>query len=148
MRLFPFNGEFEQQAERFNTESRFEWEEVRDFIILHYKQNARDDAPLWRQCREMPIPPELDYRMKLFAGSGRVMTDERDLFAESNWISVLLGQRITPARHDPLADLIPLEETRRRLTELRGLIRTTVTAMPAHEAFIAAQCQAPSRASS
>ena len=45
MRLFPFSGEFEQQAERFNTESKFEWEEVRDFIILHYKQTRRDDSP-------------------------------------------------------------------------------------------------------
>jgi tryptophan 7-halogenase len=119
-----------------------EFDRVRDFIILHYKLTTRDDAPLWRQCREMPIPPELAYRMKLFASSGRVMTDERDLFAEANWLSVLLGQGINPARHDPLADLIPLEETRRRLTELKGLIRSTVAAMPGHQVFIATNCQA------
>jgi tryptophan halogenase len=99
--------------------------------------NARDDAPLWRQCRQMPIPDELDYRMKLFASSGRVMTEERELFAESNWLSVMLGQGINPLRHDPLADLIPLEETQRRLVELKGLIRGTVTAMPSHMVFIA-----------
>jgi tryptophan halogenase len=70
------------------------------------------------------------------------MTEERDLFAESNWLSVLLGQGIIPARHDPLADLISLAETRRRLTELKGLIRQTVDAMPGHQVFIATHCQA------
>jgi len=140
--VFPDASFDPADAREYNRVQLAEFDRVRDFIILHYKQNARDDAPLWRQCRAMPIPPELEYRMQLFASSGRVMTEERDLFAESNWLSVMLGQGISPARHDPLADLVPLEETRRRLGELRGLIRATATAMPDHAAFIATHCQA------
>jgi len=115
-----------------------EFDRVRDFIILHYKMNTRDDAPLWRQCRDMEIPATLDYRMKLFASSGRVQCEDRELFAESNWLSVMLGQGIVPRRHDPLADHIAIEETRRRLAELKMLIHGTVEAMPGHAEFIAA----------
>jgi tryptophan halogenase len=142
--VFPDASFDPVDAGEYNRIQLAEFDRVRDFIILHYKQNAREDAALWRECREMPIPPELDYRMRLFASSGRVMTEERDLFAESNWVSVLLGQGIIPTRHDPLADLIPLAETRRRLTELKGLIHQTVEAMPGHQAFIASHCQARS----
>ena len=136
--VFPDTSFDPIDAAEYNRLQIAEFDRVRDFLILHYKMNARDDAPLWRQCRQMPIPDELDYRMKLFASSGRVMTEDRELFAESNWLSVMLGQGINPLRHDPLADLIPLEETQRRLVELKGLIRGTVMAMPSHMVFIAA----------
>jgi len=131
-------------AGEYNRLQLEEFDRVRDFIILHYKLTTRDDAPLWRQCRQMPIPPSLEDRMKLFASSGRVRIEDRELFAESNWLSVMLGQGIDPLRHDPLADLIPLAETQRRLSELKGLMRATVMAMPSHAVFIATHCRADS----
>ncbi len=82
--------------------------------------------------------------MQLFGASGRVAFEERELFVESNWLSVMLGQGIVPARHDPLAELIPLAETRRRLADLHGLIGQTAAAMPGHAEFIAANCRAGS----
>jgi tryptophan halogenase len=130
-------------AAEYNRLQLEEFDRVRDFIILHYKSTTRDDAPLWRQCRAMAIPPGLAYRMSLFASSGRVAYEERELFVESNWLSVMLGQGIMPARYDPLADLVPLEETRRRLLELKALIRGTAAAMPSHTVFIASNCRAP-----
>ncbi|HEV7606064.1 MAG TPA: tryptophan halogenase family protein [Steroidobacteraceae bacterium] len=139
--IFPDASFDPIDAAEYNRLQFEEFERVRDFIILHYKKNARDDAPLWRQCREMPVPDELEYRMKLFAGSGRILVGERELFAESNWLSVMLGQGINPRRHDPLADLIPLQETQRRLSELKGLMRSTVMAMPSHTVFIATHCR-------
>ena len=79
MRLFPFSGEFASQAERFNTESRFEWEEVRDFIILHYKQTRRDDSPFWTNYRTMEVPRNVTHRIEIpvttVAGQGQPVPD-------------------------------------------------------------------------
>jgi tryptophan halogenase len=140
--IFPDMAFDPADAEEYNRLQLAEFERVRDFIILHYKATQRDDAPLWRQCRDMQIPESLAWRMRLFAASGRVAFEENELFVESNWLSVLHGQGIAPRRHDPLADLLPLDEARRRFGELKALIAGTAAAMPGHEIFIATHCAA------
>jgi tryptophan halogenase len=139
--IFPGQSFDPLDAAEYNRLQLQEFDRVRDFIILHYKAGSRDDTPLWRECRAMQVPAGLEYRTKLFASSGRVACEENELFVESNWLSVMLGQGICPARHDPLADLTPIEETRRRLSELKALIRATAAAMPDHAVFIASNCR-------
>ena len=91
-------------AEEFNRLAIDEYERIRDFIILHYKANARDDAPLWRYCRNMDIPDTLAYKIRQFRNSGRVVKYGGDLFAAPNWIAVLMGQDVWPERYDTLVD--------------------------------------------
>ena len=99
MRLFPFSGEFEQQAERFNTESKFEWEEVRDFIILHYKQTRRDDSPMWNYYRNMEVPRNVTHRIEIFRKNGYVWPDKVNLFRIDSWLQVMMGQGVFPEGH-------------------------------------------------
>ena len=139
--VFPDMSFDPADAAEYNRLQLQEFDRVRDFIILHYKATTRADTPLWRTCRDMAIPEDLAYRMQLFGASGRVAFEERELFVESNWLSVMLGQGIDPARFDPLANLIPLDETRKRLADLHGLIAQTAGAMPGHAEFIAANCR-------
>ncbi|HEX4862135.1 MAG TPA: tryptophan halogenase family protein [Rhizomicrobium sp.] len=119
-----------------------EYEQIRDFIILHYQATERDDSALWRYCRDMEIPDSLRYRIELFRSNGRVTFSDRELFVESNWLSVLTGQHVWPRRYDPLVDSLDVDETRRRLGNMKALIAQTAAAMPTHEDFIAANCRA------
>jgi tryptophan halogenase len=135
--IFPDRSFDPCDADEYNRLQIDEFDRVRDFIIAHYKATTREDSELWRYCRNMPIPDALTYRMNLFRSSGRVSVNDRDLFVESNWLSVLIGQGIWPRRHDPLADLLPLDSVRSQLQRLRKLIRETADAMPTHEEFIA-----------
>jgi tryptophan halogenase len=86
----------------------------------------------------MEVPEALNYRINLFRSSGRVAFETRDLFVESNWLSVMLGQSIWPQRYDPLADMIPGNVLEQQLRQLRTAIRQTAEAMPAHAQFIVA----------
>ena len=43
-----------------------EMEKMRDFIVLHYHANQRDDTPILAPCRDMPIPESLAHRIELF----------------------------------------------------------------------------------
>jgi tryptophan halogenase len=141
--IFPDRNFDPCDVEEYNRLQIDEFDRVRDFIILHYKATTRADGELWRYCRDMPVPDALAYRINLFRSSGRVSFHDRDLFVESNWLSVLIGQGIWPRRHDPLADLLPLDSVRGQMERMVKLIRDTAEAMPTHEQFIARTCSQP-----
>jgi tryptophan halogenase len=143
--IFPDRTFDPADAAEYNRLQIGEFEHIRDFITLHYHATERSDQPLWQYCRSMPIPDTLAYRIELFRASGRVAFYDKELFVEPNWLSVLVGQHIQPRRHDPLADVLPLEDARGRLARLRSLIRQTAEAMPTHADFIAGNCRAASR---
>jgi tryptophan halogenase len=139
--IFPDRSFDPHDTEEYNRLQLDEYDKVRDFIVLHYKATARDDAPLWRYCSNMPVPDSLMYRIALFRSSGRVAFQDRELFVEPNWLSVFIGQDILPRRYDPLADVLPIDSVRSELQRLRALIRQTAEAMPTHADFIAEHCR-------
>ena len=48
IRLFP-DKEFRQaNIDEYNKQGEFEFERIRDFIILHYTATIRDDTEFWR----------------------------------------------------------------------------------------------------
>jgi tryptophan halogenase len=135
--LFPDRSFDRADAAEYNRLQIGEIEHIRDFVMLHYHATERDDAPLWRYCRSMPIPDSLAYRKNLFCSSGRVACYDKELFVEPNWLSLFIGQRCWPRRFDPLADIPSLADTERRLARLKEQIRRTAESMPTHEQFIA-----------
>ena len=46
-------------VDEFNLRMDIEYERIRDFLILHYHLNSRDDTELWRYCRSMEVPDSL-----------------------------------------------------------------------------------------
>jgi tryptophan 7-halogenase len=140
--IFPDRNFDPADEAEYNRLQLDEFDKVRDFIILHYWATTREDAPLWSYCRSMEIPEALRYRVNLFRSSGRVAFEGRDLFVESNWLSILLGQGIGPRRHDPLADIPSLDALRVQMQQLRTDIRRCAQALPAHSDFIASYCSA------
>lgn len=140
---FPDTGFAQADIDSYNRVMQAEIERVRDFVILHYKATERDDAPLWRQVRAMDAPDTLVQKMELFRSRGRVFRYDDELFQETNWIAVMLGQGVIPERHDPITETIPLDVVRQRLQQMKTMIRQGVERMPTHEAFITANVKAP-----
>jgi tryptophan halogenase len=136
LNLFPDRSCASIMAEEFNRIAIDEYERIRDFIILHYKATAREDAPLWRHCRTMDIPRTLAYRIEQFRSGGRVVKYGGDLFVAPNWLAVCLGQDLWPQHHDTLADQRDLAEVRTNLRRIRGTILCAAHAAPRHEEYI------------
>lgn len=139
--LFPDMNFSPTLRDEYNRTSVLEYEQIRDFIILHYKATQRDDTAFWRYCRDMDVPDSLKGRIELFREGGRVFRLSDELFSESSWLSVLLGQGISPVGHDPVADSVPLEGMRLAMEELRAAILKTAQALPDHADFIRQNCQ-------
>src|SRR5205085_12688330 len=66
LQVFPHRGVSSAVAERFNAQAAREIAGIRDFIVLHYRLNERDDSDFWRGCRAMTIPDSLAERIALF----------------------------------------------------------------------------------
>ncbi len=140
--FFPDRG-FDQAAiDRFNQKSAFEWERIRDFLILHYHATERSDTDFWTYCRTMSIPSQLQEYIDLFRGTGRFYRENEELFTQISWIQVMLGQRITPRGYHPLVDLLTDAELIEFLGNVRHVIGRCADAMPPHEKFIERYCAA------
>jgi tryptophan halogenase len=141
LNLFPDRAMAPEVVDEFNRVAIAEYERIRDFVILHYKATGREDAPLWRYCRNMEIPPPLARKMAQFRSSGRVIRYGAELFAAPNWIAVLLGQEVWPEGHDPLVDQRDAAEVQAGLQQIRAALRRAAEAAPLHEDYIARRCR-------
>ena len=142
MTLFPDRDFDPSGIDEYNSQTAREYEQVRDFIILHYHATTRDDAPLWNEVRTMTPPETLTQKMTLFRDRGRFFRHDEQLFSETSWTAVMLGQNIEPRAYDPLADTLDQAVAAEKLAKMRALIRHASEAMPTHAAFIAAHCRA------
>ena len=140
--LFP-DGDFRQaDRDEYNRQMRLEYERIRDFIILHYHANEREDSEFWRACRTMQVPDSLREKMALFRANGRLYHREEDLFTDSSWLQVMLGQGVEPAGYHPLADTLPVEQLTEFLTHIKRLVNDAAERLPTHQDYIAANCAA------
>ena len=140
--FFPDQGFNAADIDEFNRQCDFEFERIRDFIILHYKATERSDTPFWDYVRTMPIPDTLAHKIELFKANGRVVRENAELFSEISWVEVFLGQRVTPRGYHPLVDAMPEEKIARFLDNVRSTIQRCVDVMPAHADFVAQHCAA------
>ena len=142
--LFPGRGFNPADIAEYNRQSCFEFEDVRDFIIAHYKVTNRAGEPFWDYVRDMPVPDSLAERLDLFRSSARFFVrGKAELFREESWVQVLIGQGLA-ARHDPVADLVPEEALAEFMADIAEVIDEVADTMPDHAAFIAQHCAAPS----
>ena len=142
VRLMPDDGFDPTTIAEFNRQMDFEYERIRDFVILHYKATYRDDTPFWRDCRDMAVPDTLQRKMDLFRANGRVFREDDELFTEESWIQVFLGQGVIPAGYDPLVDVTPEAEIERFLNDVETVIGKCVAVMPSHADYVARVCSA------
>lgn len=122
----------------YNQRTHFEYDRIRDFLILHYKATERGHDPFWRARRDMAVPDGLAERMRLFAANGRVLRDNDELFTEASWQQVMLGQGVTPAGRHPLADQLEAADLKLFLQSVRAGVESAVANMPSHADYVTA----------
>src|SRR6202008_339617 len=102
---FPDNGFNQVDIDAYNRHTRFHYERIRDFIILHYHLNQRTDSKFWIDCANMDVPEALKEKMTLYKAHGRIERFNNELFTEVGWLQVMQGQNLMTDSHHPLVDL-------------------------------------------
>ena len=140
--LFP-DKTFDAANEReYNRQVSHEYELIRDFLILHYHRTDREDSEFWRYCKNMSVPESLTEKMKLFSSNGLLYKDAEDLFRESSWVQVMVGQGLIPKSFHAMANRISPDQLTNFLGDVRKLIDRATNDLPQHQDFIAAHCKA------
>ena len=140
--FFPHAGFDAADVAEYNAMTQWEYERIRDFLILHYKATKRDDSEFWNYCRTMPIPETLQRKIDLFRSNGRVFRELQELFAEPSWLQVMIGQRILPQGYHPFADLRSEDDVEAYVRNVADVIAKCVNVMPTQAAYIAEHCDA------
>ena len=143
MGLFPQNSFQPILQDTYNAQMQFEYERIRDFIILHYRATQRDDSEFWNYVRTMAIPDSLQAYIDLFSANGQFFRQGEELFGLTSWVQVMLGQGIMPRTYHPAVDWVRNEDMLNLVGHVEKVIAANVGLMPRHEDFIARQCAAP-----
>ena len=141
--MFPKDAISARLVARYNEEMSNEYDFVKDFLIAHYKLTEREDTPFWRYVKHMEIPESLQERLDIFKARGEVMVRQYELFKETSWYAVLVGQGFEPESYHPVADAISEDELRLRLTKIRTGVQNRINGMPDHKEFIRRNCASP-----
>lgn len=141
--LFPGGGYSPADIAEYNRQTIFEFADVRDFLIAHYKVTEREDTSFWSYVKHMDIPDSLTERLELFASSARFFIHGKaELFREESWVQVLIGQGLA-MRHDPMVDMIPDDEIADFLRDTEEVIADCAGRMAPHRDVIERQFKAP-----
>lgn len=124
----------------FNETTQLEYERVRDFIILHYKLNARDDSEFWRYCRAMQVPDSLQHKMDLFKASGYVVNYRWEMFHLPSWLAIFTGFNYLPDVYDVQVDELDETLLANNIKRMKESLQATVADTPSHGDFIAQHC--------
>jgi tryptophan halogenase len=136
VRMFPAMEIDPVEVRQFNNETTAEIENIRNFIILHYKVNQRSDSKYWVDCRQMAIPEHLAHKIALFESNARVVRENNEMFRECSWAAVMLGQGIEPGGYHPFVDNLSDTQLEALTAEIKTNIANIVANATSHQDFL------------
>jgi len=135
--LFPDANMSPLLAEEYNKTMTADYERIRDFLVLHYIANEREE-PFWKEMAALEISDELRFKINHFKQNGIISLDARELFGKPSWLAVMIGQGVIPERAPGLSARaeprgIPVQE---RFTQVKEAIKAATGAMGSHAQVI------------
>jgi len=135
VKLFPPQLSEPIEREEYNRQATNTYDRLWDYHALQYASCAA-----WE--REFPLTREAAHKRDVFAARGRIVSYDEDMLFRDNWVTLFLGQGITPKRYNPFAENLVTKDVKPQLTAIENIIKQALKSMPRHEDFIARQCAA------
>lgn len=143
MRHFPDKDCDMALIKEYNRRITLDYEEIRDFIVLHYCLTEREDTPFWRWCKNMRWPESLATMINYFKLQGGLPEIIDPLFSPVSWRSVCEGMGLRPKKYSPLIEEFNSVDM---LAHMNRYMKTTeefILKLPTHDQFIQQNCPAP-----
>ena len=130
-----FNGALAREYNRQMTE---EFEQVRDFIVMHYLLNRREDSKFWKANRNTAPPETLVQTLYFYHQTGLLDWPNPSLFREPSFYAIAAGFGRLPRTHHPMADQVDVNRARQAMANIKAQNLALARALPDHRALIEA----------
>jgi tryptophan halogenase len=121
------------------------WDEIRDFLGIHYKFNTRLDSTFWRACRNDsmlgPVQELVDYYQDQGPSSffRNELLHHNNLFTMEGYLTLLVGQKVPyRARYSPTNDELRVWQSLRATNRQRA--ERAYTVREALDVVMSPQC--------
>lgn len=120
-----------------NHRYRARWDDVRDFLALHYRFNHHSDSEFWRHARENTSLGGAQEFVDYYAEAGPSilslgMIGDRSIFGFDGYMNMLLGMKV-PTKRPPRLTEAEIAGWKRHQTEVRARAAQALTAEKALE---------------
>jgi tryptophan halogenase len=112
------------------------YDEVRDFIVLHYVLSRREDSEFWRAYRHVTPPDSLRETLDLYERTGMVVWPHPWLFRDISFCAIAGGLEHLPEALLPRTHATDPEKAWQVLTEIKAENARLSATLPDHTEFI------------
>lgn len=142
VRMFPTKQEDQTLIDEYNRRVRADYEEIRDFLVLHYCETEREDSEFWRWCKNMEVPETLAKKIAFFKSSGGLIPGAEELFQPTSWYAVFNGMKVEPNRYNPTLDTWDYQKLKTILDKGKQGLVDIADKQPSHDEFLNKYCKA------
>jgi tryptophan halogenase len=119
---------------QFNRYEALIWDDIRDFLSLHYRFNRRLDTPFWRHCREATDLAGAAELVEVYQENGPSIwlrlhstIEKASQFGTNGYLALLIGQKVPYRRpYQPSADELKIWSAERQKNKSMALRALTV----------------------
>jgi tryptophan halogenase len=136
VQLLPNRVHCQATEDEYNRLMDIEYENIRDFIVMHYCTSQRDDSPFWRSWRHRPIPESLKTKLSLYRSQGQLVRNDLDLFASDSWHAVLTGMGVYPRDYSAAVDASEFNNVTKLLNDVEYSLNHSVSQLLSHRQYL------------
>jgi len=136
---FPDRDFLPGLANKYNGIMQKYYEQIRDFIVLHYCTTHREDSPFWKTNKNHPaIPDSVQANLELWKAMmpNHEQLDELGFFKGMSYSSILSGMGHLPQRSLPILRHFRNGEADLALASIRQQAETYIRNFPGHYQYL------------
>ena len=137
-RNFPDLTFPEPLIKNYNREIQERYEEIRDFIVLHYCITKREDTPFWQANKyHQAIPKSLQEKLELWQHIfPNNLQRSQEFFSDHSHVCILAGMGFEPKISPPILDYQSEEQAELMLLQLKQKNQYLQYNLPSHSDYL------------
>ena len=113
-----------------------QFDQISDFIQLHYYLSKGNNAPFWLAARQAELSSELENRIELYLENGLLGNLSPLAFPSSSYYHILSGNEIFPRRPAAAIEMMEQRALSSMMENIPSQITNVLNNLPSHRTLI------------